>query len=433
MSLISRNPNGMAPKTLQRVLLPLIILGVGVAGFVLLVASKPKSQAAPRAESVWTVSVLEAELRSVRPTLTLYGRVETPRRSRLKAAIEAEVREVPVKEGEKTRGDQTLVRLDDRETAALVAQREADVRDAEASIASEESRYQNDLNALVREQELLKLAQAEAKRAFDLVQKSLGSESQRDTAQQNLVRQRLAVESREQSIVDHANRRTQFAARLARAKAQLEIAKLDHQRTRISAPFAGRIARVAVSAGDRVRPGDTIVELYDTVGLETRAQIPDTYLGVVRRSLDRGETLPAVSRVDGRAIELRLDRLAAEVTKGSGGVDALFRIRESVDWLAIGRFITLQLTLPPQSNILALPREALYGRNQIYRVIEGRLDPLLIERVGSRVTDGGTEEILVTRPEIKAGDHIVTTQLPNAIEGLRVSVPATASRTESAQ
>ncbi len=423
----------MTRIALRRVLLPLLILAVGGAGLALLVATKPKSQAAPRIESVWTVAVTEASLRSIRPTLTLYGRIETPRRSRLKAAIEAEVSEVPVKEGERITADQLLVRLDDRETAALLAQREADVRDAEASIASEESRYRNNLKALVREKELLELAQAEVKRALDLVRKGLGSESQRDTAQQNLVRQRLAVESREQSIADHANRRAQVAARLARAKAQLEIAKLDHQRTHIVAPFAGRIARVAVSAGDRVRPGDTIAELYDTVALETRAQIPDTYLGVVRRALDLGEKLPAISRVDGRVIELYLDRLAAEVTKGSGGVDALFRLQESADWLAIGRFITLELTLPPQSNIVALPREALYGRSLLYRVSDGRLDPLEIERVGSRVTSGGTEEILVTSPEIREGDPIVTTQLPNAIEGLRVRVPATASRAVSSQ
>lgn len=417
----------MALNKTKRFIIPLVLLAVGAAGFAMLMATKPKSQAAPRQETTWTVSVQQAELADVRPTLTLYGHIETPRRSRLKAAIEATVSEVLVKEGERVDADQALVILDDRETSALLIQREADVRDAEAAVASEQSRYDNDRLALARERELYTLAQAELKRVQDLLRRNLGSESQRDTAQQNLVRQRLAVENREQSIADHANRSAQVAARLERARAQRDIAVLNHQRSRISAPFSGRIAKVTVSPGDRAKPGDTLLEIYDTVALEARAQLPDSYLGEVRRALNEGEPLPATSFVDGSTVTMRLDRLAGEVAKGSGGVDALFQLQNGGDWLAVGRFVTLRLTLPPQSNAVALPREAVYGRNRIYRVIEGRLVPLDVQRLGNRIDENGTEQVLVTSPQLKSGDLILTTQLPNAVEGLRVQVARDAS------
>ena len=412
----------MAVKTIKRIMIPIVVLALGAAGFALLVNTKPKSQAAPRQESVWTVAVQSVEPRPLRPMLTLYGRVETPRRSRLKAAIEASVSRVPVREGQRVEEWQPLVILDDRESAALLAQREADVRDAEAALASELSRYQNDLTALGREKELLRLALAETQRAEDLVRRNLGSESQRDAAQQSLVRQRLAVESRQLSIADHTNRLAQMQARLVRAQAQRDIADLDHQHSRIVAPFTGRIARVSVAPGDRVRPGDTAVELYDLSGLEARAQIPETQLSVIRTALENGEDLVAQSHIDGRTIDLRLDRLAGEVSRGSGGVDALFQLRQDADWLAVGRFITLRLALSPQPDVVALPREALYGRDRVYRVVQDRLQPLTVERVGSRINPNGAEEVLVRSPALNKGDRLVTTQLPNAVEGLRVRI-----------
>lgn len=412
----------MVRKSVKRIVVPLGILVLAALGFGALMATKPKSQAAPREETIWSVAAQEVVLTAAQPMLTLYGRIETPRRSRLEAAIEATVASVPVKEGTSVAAGQLLVALEGRETSARLAQREAEVREAEAALSSEQSRYENDRRALRRERELYELAQSEVKRVEDLLRRNLGSESQRDAARQNLIRQRLAVENREQSIADHANRQAQLMARLERARAQLDLARLDHQRTRIVAPFAGRIARVAVSPGDRVRPGETVVEIYDTTALEARAQLPDRYLETVRRALQNGDPLPAESRVDGRVVKLRLDRLAGEVTAGSGGVDALFQVDDEGGWLAVGRFVTLRLTLPPRENALALPREAIYGRNRIYRIVEGRLAPLEVTRLGSHVDNEGREQILVSHPDLAAGDLVLTTQLPNAVEGLRVQI-----------
>lgn len=408
----------------RRLLIPLVILAVAGAGFALLVVTKPRSEAAPRTETVWSVAVQTIQPDTLQPMLTLFGRVETPHRSRLRAAVEAEIKAVTAKEGEQVPEGHELVRLDDREALAVLEQRRADVRDAEAAIASEALRYANDRTALKQEEALLALAQSEVKRAENLLRRNLGSEAQVDAARQNLVRQQIALESRQQSIADHTNRQAQVQARFARAQAQRDIAELDWQRTRILAPFRARIAKVAVAVGDRVRVGDTIVELYDLASLEARAQIPASHITSIRRALDSGRRLQGTAEVDGLAVELELDRLAGEVTKGSGGVEALFSLLTASDWLPVGRFITLRLMLPEQERVVALPRQALYGKDRVYRVSDNRLAPITVERVGSRITSAGEEQILITSPELNAGDAIVTTQLPNAIDGLRVLVVA---------
>lgn len=395
----------------------------------MLLATKPRSQTAPKEETVWTVAVRTVTPDYQQPTLTLYGRVETPRRSRLRAAVEAEVTTVLVKEGERVESGQTVIELDERETLAVLEQRRADVRDAEAAVASEAVRHANDLAALKQEQGLVQLARSEVERAENLLKRNLGSEAQLDAARQNLVRQQLALDNRQQSITDHVNREVQVQARLTRALAQRDLAELNWQHTRIVSPFRGRIAKVAVTTGDRVRVGDTLLELYDLAALEVRAQIPATQIAGVRRAIDAGNRLHATGDVDGLRVELVLDRLAGEVARGSGGVEALFQLVSDNDWLPVGRFVTLQLTLPEVRQVVALPHQALYGRDRIYRVGDERLVPIIVERVGSRVNEDGDEEVLVSSAQLNAGDAVVVTQLPNAIKGLRVRVVPDASRT----
>lgn len=43
-----------------------------------------------------------------------------------------------------------------------------------------------------------------------------------------------------------------------------------------------------------------------------------------------------------------------------------------------------------------------------------------VETLGARAAAAGEERLLVRSPQLKAGDLIVTTHMPNAIEGLRV-------------
>jgi RND family efflux transporter MFP subunit len=250
----------------------------------------------------------------------------------------------------------------------------------------------------------------------------VGSESQIDQMRQAEERQALAVDQRRFSINEHASRHAQLEARLARAKTLLLRAKLDLDRTRVKAPFAGRVSRVSVSPGDRVRSGDEIVTVYDTSEIEVRAQIPTRHVPHIRDALGAGETLEAKALVDGRAVHARLDRFTAEVERGGGGADAYFRIIEGGRDLPLGRTVELVVDLPNVHDSVALPYEAVYGTNRIYRLDGERMRGLEVQRIGEQRGVDGSARVLVRSPELEAGDRIVITQLPNAMDGLRVKV-----------
>ena len=143
----------------------------------------------------------------------------------------------------------------------------------EANLEHEMLRYRNDLAALEHEKALLEITRREVERARDLAERGVGSEASLDQARRDEERQILAVEQRKLAIREHDSRRKQIEAQLAQARAQRSRAMLDLDRTQVYPPFDGRITEVFVSPGDRVRPGDRLLTLYDTETVELRAQI----------------------------------------------------------------------------------------------------------------------------------------------------------------
>jgi RND family efflux transporter MFP subunit len=402
--------------------LPILILAVGAGGLVALVNSKPQREALEAREKTWVIDVLTIEPATVTPQLSLYGRVQSPRTANMSAALTADVRSVEVLEGQYVTAGQTMVVLDDREAELLRAQRVAEAADMRAQIDHERQRHENDIKALEREEKLLALSRREVKRAEKLARRKVGSEAQIDQMRQAEERQALALDQRRFSINEHASRNAQLEARLARAESLLQRAELDLERTRIKAPFDGRVSRVSVSPGDRVRGGDEIVTVYNTAEIEIRAQIPTRHVPRVRDALAAGKTLEAKALVDGRRLRAKLDRFTAQVERGGGGADAYFRVIEGAKDVPLGRTVELSVNLPVVHDSVALPYEAVYGTHRIYRLEGERMRTLQVERVGEQRGLDGSTRVLVRSPELQPGDRVVITQLPNAMDGLRVRV-----------
>ena len=405
-----------------RIALPILILLAGFGGTVMLVKSKPQRPALAEEEKVWIVSVEEVSPTSIAPDLSLFGRVDSPRLARLSAALAADVVAVDVLEGEWASTGQRLVALDERDARLVLAERSAEVQELEAQLENERQRHASERRALQHELELLALTRKAAKRAGDLAKSNVGSHSSYDIAKQEETRQALAVNRRELAVTEYESRRLQLEARLARARARAEQARVDLDRSEVRAPFSGRIAEVLVSPGDRVRPGDRLLDLYDAAMLEIRAQIPTRKVAIVRDSLDRGLELNGRARVDGRRIEVRLDRLTGRVSRGAGGTDALFRVTSGGERLSLDQSVELSLRLPALADSVALPYEALYGLDRIYLLENDRMHGVQVDRLGEMQAGNGNRRVIVRSDELVPGARVIVTQLPNASDGLRVRV-----------
>ncbi len=406
---------------LKKLTLPIVIIALAILVFFLLKVSKPATPARAQPEKAWLVDTAEVKHQRLAPEVTIYGRVETPRDAKLKAAIEADVTEVNVLEGIIVAENDLLIQLDATDVQLAVQQREADLAEVQASINSETQRYQRDQGLLANQKELVSLADKAVQRAKKLESSRLASQATLDEALAAYEQQVLALKQLQHDINDHPSRLAQLKAAQSRAQALLEQSKVNLARSEIRAPFDGRVSGLTVAEGDRVRVGDSLLTIYDLDQLEVRAQIPGRYIAQVRRILSQEQTLTARAWLDGEEKMLTLARLSGEVRQDSGGLDGLFRLNDNQEPLPLGTFVELQLQLAEQDKVIELPFSALYGMNRIYLVENEHLRSITIERVGERNSSAGNS-LLIRSDELEAGDLIATTQLPNAITGLRVEI-----------
>lgn len=403
-------------------LVPVIILAIGVAGFMALRLTRPEPVPVDAQERTWPVEALTVSMGEHVPLLPLYAEVVAPEMVNLVAPIAARVTSRPVSDGQRVAEGALLVALDDQDLRSPVRQAEAEVADLEAQLDNERIRHENNQRVLTQERDIQASANRQLERSRSLAGRNLASQVDVDAARDAVARARLNVLSRESAIAEFPARLASLEARLARAQVIEENARRDLARGRVEAPFDGRVTRVDVAPGDDVAARASLLSLFPIDGLEVRAKIPRRFQAELEAALDADTPLWAVAD-DGQ--RFRLKRLAGE--SDPIGVDAIFAVEGNAPGLRPGGMVTLQLRRPPVEDALAVPYSALHGADLIYRInAQKRLERLRVERLGEVRQQQG-ERWLLVRAEtlaesLKDGDRVMSTHLPNAVQGLRVEV-----------
>jgi len=404
------------PPTLKR-WLPAAIIVCAIAVFIGLKATRPQQPQVLPKERIWYVDTVIAQPQRLAPVLTLYGQVETPDLVKAAAPGPARVQQVLVREGSHITPNQLVLTLDPRDFEPKVQQARARVDELHARIASEQLRHASDREALKHDQSLLKLAHLAVERAEKMKRKKLGSAAALDQAREVYERQALVLTARKLELDDHTARLDQLHAQLQQAEAELASARLDLERSRIHAPFTGYVAQVEVAGVDQVTANQFLLSMYPSDKLEVRAKIPAPFQAELQRAVAGEKRLQAAADFAGAPLQLTLDRIAGEADPR--GIDAFFRIDRGAAQLRLGSRLSLALQRPAHDDAVVIPAAALYGSHRIYTLVDGRLQGIDVTRLGERIGAHGSPELLITSPQLQAGDRIVTSHLPNAVTGLR--------------
>lgn len=156
------------------------------------------------------------------------------------------------------------------------------------------------------------------------------------------------------------------------AVAQLERARLELEKSRVRAPWAGTVAVRHVETGDYVQLGAPVLELVDVRRLEVRAPAPASDVPFLRV----GST--AQVRVDvfpGEVFPGRIVRLGTELDPGARTLDVVAEIDNSDGRLRPGLSARLEVARRELTDALLLPLDAvveLGDRNVVYVVAGGR-------------------------------------------------------------
>lgn len=404
----------------KSVIVPVLVVCTTIALMLLMKLFQPEPKVIVQQEKTWVVNTQMLVDAEQSPQVKMFAQVESPYTSTLTSSINADVQSLQVQEGQHVLKGQQLIVLDETDVQIAVEQHFADDAEIEASIVLENNRYKNDLAALELEQSLVVLAEKKLAREKKTSQTNLTSKSSLDLQKQALQQQILSLKKQQLDVKNHRARLAQLKAKRMRSQALLRQAELDVQRANIIAPFDGIVLETSVSPGERIRAGEKLLEIYATEHVELRAQLPQKYISVIKNSLRSDVTLSAIIETTTDVISLELDRLSGVVAQSGSGVDALFKLPNKwVSAFTIGEIVELTLNLPAVKQVFSVPVSAIYGTNRIYRVVDNRLQSVFVEVVGNQFVTG-RQLVLVKSNLLQAGDEVITTQLPHAINGLKV-------------
>ena len=404
---------------MSRKLLPLLMIALGIAGFLLLKVTRPEPAEVSATERSWLVQVQEIRPAKATPVLPLYGEVVAPDLQTITATLAGRIDRLPVREGQQVSEGDLLVALDAADIEPVLAQARAQVADLEAQVRSEQVRYRNDQQSLESEKAILDNARRQFERIQSLVERNLASRENLEAATDALARAELTVRTRERAIAEHPARLQSLEARLSQARASLSSAELDGERAVSTAPFDGMVTNLQVAAGDQVSRNQALLSIYPIQGLEVRARVPQMYLGELVDALAGGATLTATAEDSG----LRFELVRFAGLSDPAGTEAVLELNGESGALRPGALQPLLLQRPARDNLITIPFSALYGADSVYIMTDdNRMQRVTVQRVGEALSENGERRLLIASEHLKPGMRLITTHLPNAITGLKVKL-----------
>lgn len=383
----------------SRFFLPLIVLvGAGVVTALLLMA-KPEVEEEKHEFPPLVVEVSEASLDEKLRSSLFQGEVRAKTNIELVAQVTGKVTAVSDKfiEGGQFDEGEVILQIDDADYRVALKSAEAAVAEAKvqldielASAETSKREWQNLVGESIEKADPLRLNQPQVQRA---------------------------------------------RARLDAAKAELSKAKLDFDRTKLTAPFAGRIMAKSAELGQFVSRGSSIGRMFSTESVEIRIpmsdfQIAELGLGLGQLPQDREKITARVIAKFGNSIyqwEGFLKSVDASVDNetrllfGTIVVEKPFELIAGRNIpLAPGLFVDVELDAAEKVAGVSVPRTALRSGNQVY-VVEN--NKLRFREVKTLFT---SPEVAVLSVEedgsVLPGDKVVVSPVPGAFNGMSVEI-----------
>jgi membrane fusion protein (multidrug efflux system) len=258
------------------------------------------ARAGGRGSQIQAVEVTSVVRRDLAETLTVVGSVASNESAEMRAEISGLVRGIFFEEGQVIKKGDVLVKIDDAEIRA-------------------------------------QLAQAQAR--FQLTQLSLErAENLRKT------------QSTTQAEYDRA--RTEFAS----AKADLAVLNLRLEKTEIKAPFDGIVGARSLSPGDYVTSQSAITTIDDLSRLKIEFQMPERYLSKVKP----GTRISVASRSieAGRLVQGEVYFVSSMIDRATRSSVVKGLLESPPSSLKPGMFANIEVILDVRHQVLAVPEGA---------------------------------------------------------------------------
>ncbi len=362
---------------------------------VLLIQTRPEPELQQLELPPLQVSVVEAALSDVQPSVLVGGFLQPVQQARLQFQVSGRLQQRLVEPGQPVKQDAKLLRLEEDDYKDLMVE-------AKARLQLEQAVIKRDRSLLQLSERNTALQQDEVNRQEKLGTDSLTSKAARDSARQRLI-QLQAEEAQLRHSVDSAK------ARLTSLEAAARRAERNWQRTTLRAPFAGMVNKVMPKLGDDVAAKDVVVELLDLRQMEFYAETDRTIV----RQLVLGQTIQLT--VEGRVHDAVI--VALQQHPDQDTYTYALRARFENPGLMSGAAVEARLLLPALERVVVVPVSALvHDDGQIYLfVVDDKLLQRRVVELGPRQDD---KQVILSG--VDAGEQVVSRGGASLSDGMPV-------------
>lgn len=355
------------------------------------------------------------------PEIHVFGRVENPNTTALRAATLAYVSEVNVREGQRVAAGDILLRLDARDAQLAVQRAEAALTEAQGEYDRVLAQQDTESKNAAHQRSLFELTVKRQERFRTLFSKGQVSATDYDALEEQRLQMEIALNQQEMLLASHKAQRASSNARVQRAEADWQEARLNLERLTLTAPFDGTIININAAIGARIEAGQTVMTLFNEDSQQVRVSLPERDASDLRAARSAGAEVLASARVGDEWVALELLEIGAEVRSGRAGTDVLFSALAN-NALALGRAVDVKITLPAQDGLIEVPLQGVYADRIVYTVHSNTLEAVDVQRVGVREDAEGNMSLLVRAAGLEPGDPLVVSSLSRAGSGTRVRV-----------
>lgn len=355
------------------------LAAIGVVALNVFHAPPGEANAAQQPDQPAPIEFAASEVIHVSParlnqTLLVTGTLDAVDKVTLRAKVAAEVRSIPVREGDRVRAGQVVAQIDTADAQARLAERVGAYETARANLAlSEKNRANNK----------------------DLLAQGYISQNAYD-----------AIESGYQANV----------GQLQAAQATVSLARNALQDASVVAPISGIVAKRHVQPGEKVNIDAALVSIVDLRKLELEAMVPADDVPRIRVGAK------AQLRVDGyhdRVFVGQVERIAPATEAGTRAVLVLIAVANADEALKAGMFANGSIAIDQSTPVPTLPTEAVHiagGDTHVWVIADGKL--------AKRTVKLGRRDDTAQRVEIVAGLSDADTVLAARFDNLHEGAPA---------
>jgi RND family efflux transporter MFP subunit len=401
-----KQPNSAkSPRPIIRIVLSLLILGVGIGAASYIKNSAPRTRKQPPVKLSPTVLIQTAKPSGYQIIVTAMGTVIPAREVVLKSRVSGEIVKIHPEftEGGFLKKDTEIIQIDPQDYELALARKRSAVTDAEYALKLELGHQQ----VAKREWELLN----QGKPAQDM----------------------------EKELALRQPHLSKVRADLSAAEAELKAAMLDLERTHITVPFNAMVRSKSVDRGSQVASQEPLAELVGTDAYRIQVSLPVDRLEWIDVPVQAGdfgseariiygqghECSGKVIRLMGDlATEGRMARILVEVADPLG----LNASNQDRTPLLIGEYVRVKILGRKLNNVFQIPRTALKDNSSIWIVSENQT--LEIRKVRPVWRDA---DVVLLQDGLTPGEQLIVSDLPAPVEGMAVRVEPLTSGIKSDQ